>query len=124
MKEKIYLLASIIMFTIAGFTAGITSQNIFKIIPENKALTSTMSQESTSMLPTLQPDMEIESIPFNGTPKCGHLYIYEKDGQRILHRNVYEDDKQQYWFKGDNNKYYDEPIKSNQIIEEVIGIKI
>lgn len=81
---------------------------------------------SGSMLPSMQPDVQLKTVELeeNATLKCGHIYIYQNNDSRVVHRFVYELKNGNLIFKGDNNQYQDKPIERSQILYEVTGIEL
>lgn len=80
---------------------------------------------SGSMLPSMYPDTDIWMVDFNPSVDrvlCGQIYVYKKNNTNIIHRFVYEDNKGNLYFKGDNNLLLDKPIKKSKISKKVKGI--
>lgn len=124
----IYMTISASIFGIAykmGQTSKITIQPELDTETKDLEIIYSGVTGSGSMLPMVNPDTILEKIKFEGQPKCGHVYVYQKnEDTTIVHRYVYEGKTGQYYFKGDNNQYMDAPINKSQILHEVIGVKI
>jgi len=81
-----------------------------------------------SMLPTITPDSQLiyMNFGFEERPLCGNMYVYtmndENKSYDIIHRFVYENQRGELYFKGDNNRIYDKPISRDQILRRVIGV--
>lgn len=81
---------------------------------------------SGSMLPLVTPETKVLKVRFNDTePKCGHFYSYSKPNstRNTIHIYVYEGEEG-YYFKGINNRYWDDPIQVEQIEYEIFGVKL
>lgn len=82
-----------------------------------------------SMLPVVSPDviLQTETIDIHDKIYCGWSYIICNDPPNChnttVHRFVYEDKKGNIYTKGDNNRYWDNPINRSQLIERVIGYR-
>ena len=115
----------LLIMVLCIFFSGLVIGNISKDVPLVSGTQIMKTTGTSSMLPAMQPDVELETKEFEGKPKCGHVYIYSHNSSlNIVHRFLYESNDGKYYFRGDNNPYYDEPINLSQIKYEVVSLRI
>jgi len=99
------------------------SMEIIKILLEEKKCLE-LTFKGSSMLPTIKPGSRLIINKFNNL-SVGKIYVYiDRDldsFSKIVCHRLYEINKYQYYFKGDNRNIIDNFVEVKDIIGEVVS---